>query len=74
MRTPYGSIDVKVTRLQNGARIAVTGTAAPAGGIVVHAPFPRAPKSARVNGAPTVLRPDGSVLVHALPVTVDFSY
>ena len=75
MHTPYGTIDVAVHAQQNGTRVQMDGNAhAPAGGVVIHAPFPRRPRAARVNGADAALQQDGSVLVHALPVTVDFSY
>ena len=75
MHTPYGTIDVAVHAQQNGTRVQVDGNAhAPAGGVVIHAPFPRRPRAARVNGADAALQQDGSVLVHALPVTVDFFY
>lgn len=75
MHTPYGTLDVAVRMQRNGTGVQVGGDAhAPAGGVVIHAPFPRRPSAARVNGAATPLRPDGSVLVRALPATVDFSF
>lgn len=75
MRTPYGTIDVTVSELPGTAYVHVGGSAhAPAGGVEIHAPFPRRPRAAFVDGATTRLQQDGSVLVHALPVTIGFSY
>jgi hypothetical protein len=71
MHTPYGTIDVLVSQ----GNVYVSGNAhAPVGGVEIHPPFPSHPNSARVNGAPATLQPDGSVLVHALPAEVFFIY
>jgi hypothetical protein len=46
--------------------------AVPPGGIVVYAPFDCRPASARIDGTPDTVAPDGSVRLGRLPAEVIF--
>ena len=73
VRTPYGTLSVDERAADHSVYVTVAGlTHMPRGGIEVRAPFPWRPTHATVNGASSVVRPDGSVMLKALPATIEF--
>jgi hypothetical protein len=66
-------IDFTMNRRDDEMTVRVGGSVAvPPGGIVVYAPFDCRPASARIDGTPGALAPDGSIRLRRLPAEVIF--
>jgi hypothetical protein len=72
--TQWGRLDVDVSHIADGARVAVRGAVGP-GGLEVRAPFGRRVRTATVNGVAATLIDGGRAVTapHA-PAVVDFVY
>jgi len=73
LSTPWGKLSYRLTRYRGGVRfeIAGEGLELPPGGLVLSWPLPGQAGSARVNGAPAAIDPDGTFRLRQLPAAVD---
>jgi len=73
LSTPWGKLSYRLKRHRAGVRyeIAGEGTLLPPGGLVLSWPLEGRAGSARVNGAPAAIDPDGTFTLRQLPATVD---
>jgi hypothetical protein len=73
LATPWGKLSYRLTRHRAGVRFEIAGARleVPPGGLVLSWPLPGLAGSARVNGAPAAIAPDGTFTLRNLPATVD---
>ena len=73
LATPWGRLSYRLARHRGGVRYEISGDRAriPPGGLALSWPLAGKAGSARVNGEPAAIDPDGTFRLRTLPATVD---
>ena len=73
VQTWWGPLTLTVNASAQSVRMTIGGVHPP-GGIEVHAPFGRTPRSVLIDGAPATLTHDGRAVMLRAPASVEFRY